>query len=517
MIAEARSQESGGRSSTAIATAPIAPEPPPSAIPTLPPLRAQTVISATVTLLSDELRHLGHLSFADAQHGWVMRGTYEHPAGRLIFVGREFLTTTDGGQSWELLPLPPFAIERLVFASPTHGVAITAQGLQETHDGGRSWSPAGPERAPLDEVWQTRPGVSSPCGTDTEYPDKVSFLDEQQGWIMCVGQPGAGHQGKALFATQDGGISWQLVADTRGSVPGAEVPLFGYVHELHFIDPLNAWMEVGRVGISITSDGGRNWLSSPSIVLDAPQVTALAPLSPQHSFAIVDANTLIETNDSGQSWWQVYPALRPDSSIAFHAAQHGIGVGTLLDGSLAFRTSDGGETWAVATLTEDEERALRPELPVSSGTITWNFDQLSGDLLRSDDGGKTWQTIPFREKVTNIATAPDGSLWVMAIPHARRDQPPTYSLLLRSSDKGASWTQYRTCRCGLPTISSASSTRSTAGSSAARTSIALLTAEGAGYNCIEEGYSNPKWVALEVVSVLAATPRAPTPTSSQAV
>jgi hypothetical protein len=60
----------------------------------------------------------------------------------------------------------------------------------------------------------------------------------------------------------------------------------------------------------MTADGGQTWQTSPPIVLDDPQVSAIAPVTPAHGFAIVRGDTLIAIADGAHSWRHL-PAAAP--------------------------------------------------------------------------------------------------------------------------------------------------------------------------------------------------------------
>jgi photosystem II stability/assembly factor-like uncharacterized protein len=266
-----------------------------------------TILTPTFIMVPDTHHWLRNLAFADPLHGWVMRGAFVPKGGAPHFVAQQFLATSDGGTTWFDLPLPGFAVSRLIFASPQQGWAVTPTGIQETQDGGYSWFPGAASRLPPDLTWRDQPGASTPCDEELEYPDHFSFIDARTGWVLCVGQPGAGHQHKQLFHSLDGGRTWNLIADSSTSTTTTQLASFGYGSDLQFIDTHHAWMQVGRVGMLVTTDGGQTWHSSPPIVRDDPQVTAIAPVSPTHGFALVRGDTLIATTDGAQTWRQVYP------------------------------------------------------------------------------------------------------------------------------------------------------------------------------------------------------------------
>ncbi len=85
------------------------------------------------------------------------------------------------------------------------------EGIDRSTDGGRSWS------------FSTLPGCVQLCG-----PTALSFVDADHGFAAVSGDQGNPHGPPAmLFATQDGGASWQQLAtppDLGGVVMDGPAP-----------------------------------------------------------------------------------------------------------------------------------------------------------------------------------------------------------------------------------------------------------------------------------------------------
>ena len=110
--------------------------------------------------------------------------------------------------------------------------------------------------------WVTR---TQPCSS-LNYPGYVD-LSATEGlapslWVACGGEPGAGNEQKAIYASTDSGLSWALRSDvpiggtagSKGSLPG-----YGYVGPIDAVSPTTAYMALGRLGIVESTDGGRTW------------------------------------------------------------------------------------------------------------------------------------------------------------------------------------------------------------------------------------------------------------------
>jgi photosystem II stability/assembly factor-like uncharacterized protein len=100
---------------------------------------------------------------------------------------RVFYTTTDGGTSW----FPGGAVPDggvYTFIDPNTGWAWGKRGLYATTDGA--------------QTWQLLPGAFN----RSEHASWVNFVDPQNGWLITVGQ----NSRIRLYTTADGGNTWTL-------------------------------------------------------------------------------------------------------------------------------------------------------------------------------------------------------------------------------------------------------------------------------------------------------------------
>jgi photosystem II stability/assembly factor-like uncharacterized protein len=144
---------------------------------------------------------------------------------------------------------------------------------------------------------------------------------------------------------------------------------------------------------------------------------------------------ILATSDGGQSWTTQYNGPADLDELDFTDAEHGWAVGE--DAMLA--TSDGGATWTAVT---DPCAAIRSVHFVSAdlgfavfGGITVALDggypavQDGGRLLRTNDGGRTWQV---------VATAP-ASVQTACFSDSRNGFLATPGKIWRSTDGGLTW------------------------------------------------------------------------------
>ena len=203
-----------------------------------------------------------------------------------------------------------------------------------------------------------RAATSGPVA-GAEQPIGLQFLTRQIGWVFVTSRPRTSAAG--LFATKDGGASWDLIFE---GPPGS----------FHFFDAANGVLTSGTT--FLTSDGGKSWrpVSRP------PEATAasLAFLSPTDALAL--------------------------------------GVAPLSGGGTAlrlYRTTDAGTTWTVVVsgtpdafgLTESEMPFLTLGYP--SPSLAWVSAFSAGSEVQavavSRDGGMTWRRAPLQAPGPGLA------------------------------------------------------------------------------------------------------------------
>jgi len=204
--------------------------------------------------------------------------------------GGPTLRTFDGGRTWRKF--------RLRF-SASYADTDDALGYRQyveqrrlrvavvaTHDGGRTWQPR-----------------ASPCLPAVAWSALIDLVTPDLGYIVCLGEPGAGNENKAIFRTSDGGRHWR----TRGSIAG-----YGYPEGIAFSPAGLGVLWEGRGTLYVTRDGGAHWNAEPKVV--QPEIDfgrGAAALNGRRAFVLVGRGgalpaRLLEATDAGRTWQVIH-------------------------------------------------------------------------------------------------------------------------------------------------------------------------------------------------------------------
>lgn len=214
----------------------------------------------------------------------------------------------------------------------------------------------------------------------------ISFPDADHGW--AVGSNGV------ILATSDGGLTWkQQVSGTTN-----------YLLGVYFVNSQKGWA-VGEFGTILHSqDGGASWQTQQSGEADL-LLEGVRFLNEKRGFVVGEFGSVMATSDGGASWTSVLKraeeildieslgALRPTLySLDFQDDKVGVAVGV---SGCILRTQDGGKTW----------KNIAPPTPhhlyrVKFINGNWYAVGLRGVLLMSVDQGQNWQLIPLPPEVS---------------------------------------------------------------------------------------------------------------------
>ena len=334
-----------------------------------------------------------------------------------------------------IVPSPHITFLRML--NELDGWAITENAILRTTDGGSTWYNVSPQ------------GV-----TEFGYGTANTFLNASQAWIMVTdwSDPASFRSG-LLYRTQDGGLTW--IVDP--------VPFGG--GDLTFIDDENGWMmaslgvAAGSMGVAIyqTEDGGATWTQTYTNDPNIADASDSLPLSGiKNNLTPLDSQTawvggviyapetfyLFKTNDGGQTWApQTIPAAPSmqntevliDSGPIFTSPSDGI-MPIRFTGETYrtgfYATQDGGVNWEFVTFMPG---AGTVDFVSPSVGFFWTGEQ----FFVTEDGAQTWTTINsnvlFGDMFAGVDFVNTRTGWAWTY-----DQDGQYGLY-KTTDGGVTW------------------------------------------------------------------------------
>jgi len=240
-------------------------------------------------------------------------------------------------------------------------VAVTPAGGFRSANG-RSWSRLSPEPGPaLADAVAASPAYRR---------DRTLFV--------------AGRTG--LFRTSDSGVTWRHAL--AGEVLAVAV-------SPAFEEDGTLFIGTGQDGVIRSDDGGVTWGGANSGLLDLTALAvALSPRFTEDRTAFVGtASGLYRSRNGGRSWREVNlgldePAVQVLVVSPRFADDRLVFAGTEAHGLL--RSTDGGARFVVVP--ELDERGISALTIASDGRTV--IVAAGSEVLRSDDGGLTWQALP---------------------------------------------------------------------------------------------------------------------------
>jgi photosystem II stability/assembly factor-like uncharacterized protein len=249
--------------------------------------------------------------------------------------------TSDGGRSFRVLLRTRRRVVQVQTAGPHGAIATTDGGGFRTLDGGRSWkrfrhrygASFATERIGLGfrshlarnhlalalfatsdggQTWRRR---ASPCTQAVAAGALIDLVTPRLGWIVCLGQPGAGNEEKAVFRTTNGGQSWSAGAsavtyprrDVHGGLGG-----YGYPAGIAFAADGFGILWESRGTLYVTRDRGLHWRAEPKVA--RPELDfgrGAAAFAAGRGLVLLGRGgslpaRLLATDDAGRTWHLVH-------------------------------------------------------------------------------------------------------------------------------------------------------------------------------------------------------------------
>ncbi len=333
-----------------------------------------------------------------------------------LLINQHLYWTTTAGDAWQdITPaIAPAAIQAVFFLDTRRGWVLSSRAtgansptyaLARTADGGKSWQ--------NQTLALFTAGTAQPPTNDAS----LFFVDAETGWLVLRQATNSNFVLGMLFRTSDGGKSW-----TPLSIPIGE--------PVYFIDRDVGWTAGGPDGDQLfkSEDGGRSW--QPQAPFDSSAQSqkryyqlprfkderegVLFALAPEGTKTQVEA---YRSHDGGASW-SLEMRAQVDQAVS-DASDLPTGISSPDDWLLLApqrQTMVSRARGAAATMTQsrDNKTAGIHRLDMGSGQAGWGWYS-AGDctfvrgspslpktqlnctrenaLLRTQDGGKTWQTL----------------------------------------------------------------------------------------------------------------------------
>jgi len=348
--------------------------PTPSTSPASSPQAADSPVPASLWL--------GTIQRLDSRTGLVAAWNGTGPA---------LARTSDGGLTWQAIPVPDMRITSLRFIDSKigwiAGFSADKQLVLRTQDGGATWQQA--------LVVPNAPGADPLL--------QIQAVDGQLAWVLVQPCVSAGQYTcpSELRRTSDGGRSWTTLA--RGNIVA-----------VRFADATRGWIAEHNsymgADIKVTSDGGSTWTlrthtSSGDVVgLDAASGLAAWVLTRDGGYCTASTCSqyqVVRTIDGGITWR-----------------------------SLGNPKAAGGNCWGGQLAGPVFATPTRGWLAENTGA---GGAAASTGLLRSEDGGVTWHCENAPTQTTLISAADPLHVW------AARQHAGTEASLYSSEDGGLTW------------------------------------------------------------------------------
>jgi photosystem II stability/assembly factor-like uncharacterized protein len=259
---------------------------------------------------------------------------------------------------WQAIQLPTKAnLQDLAFTNnPQHGWVVGSEAtLLETNDGGNTW-----ENRKLE------------LGDQKYRFNSISFKGDE-GWI--VGEP------SLLLHTTDGGKAWQNLP-LSAKLPGAPSTVVA-------LDKGRAEMTTNVGAIYQSSDGGKNW---KAMVNESVGLFRTINRSVDGKYVAVSAKgNFYSVWKPGNEAWEPHNrnSSRRVSSMGF--TRDGDRLWMLArGGQLQFSDDTGAEEWEEAQFPGKKDNMGLLDLAYRTPEEIW-VSGGSSNLMRSLDGGKTWE------------------------------------------------------------------------------------------------------------------------------
>jgi photosystem II stability/assembly factor-like uncharacterized protein len=362
--------------------------------------------------------------------------------------------TTDGGNTWhqegESSAITKSQFKSIQFVSPEKGFAVSSEGVLRTSDGGQSWrlipftlgsQPRAMGSLGKSEVWFSGDGYLAV--TDRSGESLLVFLDSRASeatklnslvpstvlptlpfsdYVLSVNTVGAREwiimtSHKWIYRTSDRGEHWESLG--KPSIDPVVALSTPSIPALLLDQNAHGQVSVGGSRFVSIEFPGESSFSITDLIRQSGRTTSstsdrLAPISgawvfPESMIWIVCGKGLaLKSLDGGRLWVRVrLPMAGEITSISFPGISEGW---CSTNDRRLFLTKDGGATWQLLSL-RTPGRIV--SMYMTSSMRGWAVND-EGDLLFTLDGGVNWmhKLVSVTESISDLTSDLSGSAWI---------------------------------------------------------------------------------------------------------
>ena len=226
----------------------------------------------------------------------------------------------------------------------------------------------------------------SPPSTTGRYDD-VFFLNENLGWAARGGNG-------TVFKTINGGQSWteQTVSSTTGQ----------YFRNIEFLNENIGFVGTLNNNFYKTTNGGTTWTRVNNIT---PYPEAICGLDTVGASTVYGCGAwfspayVIKSTDSGNTWKYIDMSAYATALVEILFIDENVGFvsGGDNDGAVILKTTNGGDTWTqIYRTNEPGDYVWKMQILGDQNRMFCSIEsETQGKLLKTLDGGTTWQTKNF--------------------------------------------------------------------------------------------------------------------------
>ena len=270
---------------------------------------------------------------------------------------------------------------------------------------------------------------------DPDFRDymSITFTSKSTGWVVGAASFEDFENPGFIGYTTDGGASWQK----------SEIKISADLAEVYFLDEKHGWA-VGADGTIVTTSNGQDWEPQTSKVGNG--LKGIYFVNEEVGYAAGESDTILSTKNGGRSWKVLQGgqlgAVGDDDANMYNAVQFldeetgwlaGVRVSPSTQGQSALiqKTTDGGQSW-VTKETGGKEDILE-DIFFLNASMGWAVGE-NGIILHTDNGGESWteQTSGTPETLRSVGFADENNGWAAGGDFG-------VGAILRTTDGGKTW------------------------------------------------------------------------------